>query len=164
MADINKFTQADVDSIDSFLSLACYNGREEDIQDILVALRPSFEMTGKYDSVKRPDWKKKCGRDKVEEFGGIFWSWLVLQYGDYGASPRYGWIYAENARRIYNIIQKIYESEGEYRISMDEGMNTSDEGIVDMLGMSEIGIETENNVIEATLDGKKFKITVEEVE
>lgn len=38
------------------------------------------------------------------------------------------------------------------------------EGIVDMLGMSEMDIETENNVIEAALDGKKFEITVEEVE
>lgn len=166
MADVNKFTQADVDSIDKFLSLACYNSWEEDIQDILSALQPALNMTDTYDSVKRPDWKRKCGRDKVEEFGGIFWSWLVLQYGDYGTSPRYGWIYAENARRIYNIIQKIYETEGEYRISMDEVMNASDiiEGIVDILAMSEMSIETENNVIEAALDGKKFKITVEEVE
>lgn len=48
---------------------------------------------------------------------------------------------------------------------MDEVMNTSDiiEGIVDILAMSEMSIETENNVIEASLDGKKFKITVEEV-
>lgn len=37
------------------------------------------------------------------------------------------------------------------------------EGIVDMLDMSEMDIETENNVIEASLDGKKFRITVEEV-
>lgn len=38
------------------------------------------------------------------------------------------------------------------------------EGIVDILGMSEMSIETKNNVIEAVLDGKKFRITVEEVE
>lgn len=38
------------------------------------------------------------------------------------------------------------------------------EGVVDMLGVSEMDIKTENNIIEATLDGKKFRITVEEVE
>lgn len=37
------------------------------------------------------------------------------------------------------------------------------DGIVDILDMSEMDIETENNVIEASLDGKKFRITVEEV-
>lgn len=38
------------------------------------------------------------------------------------------------------------------------------EGIVDMLDMSEMDIKTENNVIEVSLDGKKFRITVKEVE
>lgn len=38
------------------------------------------------------------------------------------------------------------------------------EGIVDMLGMSEMDIEEQGNVIVAALDEKKFRITVEEVE
>lgn len=98
MENNNKFTQGDVDAINSFLSLACYNGYEEDITDIMNELHKMFESTDKFDSAKRPDWKVKCGRDKVDEFGGIFWSWLVLRYGDYGTSPRYGWIYKEDAK------------------------------------------------------------------
>ena len=39
----------------------------------------------------------------VDEFGGIFWSWLVLRYGDYGTSPRYGWIYKEDAKKLFMI-------------------------------------------------------------
>ena len=37
------------------------------------------------------------------------------------------------------------------------------DGIVDILNMSEMSVETENNIIKASLDGKKFKITVEEL-
>lgn len=37
------------------------------------------------------------------------------------------------------------------------------DGIVDILNMSEMSVETENNIIEASLGDKKFKITVEEL-
>lgn len=100
-----KFTQVDVCAINSFLSLACYNGYEEDVADIMDKLHETFDSTEQFDIAIRPDWKVKCGRDKVDEFGGIFWSWLVLQYGEYGTSPRYGWIYKENAKKLYNIMQ-----------------------------------------------------------
>lgn len=67
--------------------------------------------------------------------------------------------YNRRERERYYKELKLYEEQ------MRKGMNTSDiiEGIVDMLSMSEMSIETENNVIESSLDGKKFRITVEEV-
>lgn len=120
MGNNNKFEQGDVDAIDSFLSLACYNGYEEDVTDIMNELHKMFESTDKFDSARRPDWKIKCGRDKVNEFGGIFWSWLVLQYGDYGTSPRYGWIYKEDAKNLYDIMQAIYDTDGEYVIEQND--------------------------------------------
>lgn len=62
--------------------------------------------------------------------------------------------------------ERFYNELELYNKKRREGMNTSDiiDGIVDMLDMSEMDIETENNVIEASLDGKKFKITVEKGE
>jgi len=36
----------------------------------------------------------------------IVWSWLVLKYGDYGTSPRYGWILKENIKLIANQISE----------------------------------------------------------
>lgn len=92
MEENYEFTEQDKDAIESFLSLAFYNGWEQDIEDICEALRVSktIEPRNCYEPISRPDWKAKCGRDKTNEFGGIFWSWLVLQYGDYGTSPRYG--------------------------------------------------------------------------
>ena len=106
--DINyDFTRQDVDAINSFLLLATYNGHENDVRDIITALYKAFKIDADeiYKSVRRPDW-----RDKTDEFGGIFWSWLVLQYGDYGTSPRFGWIYAENARKLYTIMSELIES------------------------------------------------------
>lgn len=38
------------------------------------------------------------------------------------------------------------------------------EGIVDILDMSEMSVEVDNNIIKASLDDKKFKITVEEID
>lgn len=38
------------------------------------------------------------------------------------------------------------------------------DGIVDILNMSEMCVEVDNNIIEASLDDKKFKITVEEID
>ena len=37
------------------------------------------------------------------------------------------------------------------------------DGIVDILNMSEMSVEVEENIVEASLDNKKFRITVEEI-
>lgn len=106
------FSENEVSAISSFLALAHYNGYEDDIKDILKELKKSFAVNGVYDCIciSRPDWKSKCGKDKIDEFGGIFWSWLISQYGDYGTSPRYGWIYKDNGINLYKIIKKLWEN------------------------------------------------------
>lgn len=116
MTDKYKFTQADVNAINNFLSLACYNGWEDDVKNIMRSLKQSYKLENELGSVQRPAWKKKCGKDKIEEFGGIFWSWLVLGYGEYGTSPRFGWIYRDNAQALYDIMDNLLRTDGEYRI------------------------------------------------
>lgn len=108
---IHDFTKQDVEAIGSFLSLAFYNGYEEDVSDIRKSLYKAFafDPEDKFKTVSRPENWSKCHNRKVDEFGGIFWSWLVLRYGDYGTSPRFGWIYGENARRLYTIISERLE-------------------------------------------------------
>ena len=100
-----NLTEIDKQAIHSFLSLACYNGYEDDVQDILKALEVAFRCDDKYKAVMRPDWKRYKD-SKIDEFGGIFWSWLVIQYGDYGTSPRFGWLYPREAREIANFIKE----------------------------------------------------------
>lgn len=110
--EANNFTEQDINAIRSFMSLAFYNGYEQDIEDIMKVLKPAtkFKKSDGYQSISRP---KHWGSKKIDEFGGIFWSWLVLQYGDYGTSPRFGWIYEENSKRIFEIMQGIRnEDEG----------------------------------------------------
>lgn len=43
---------------------------------------------------------------KNEQFE-IFWMMLVLQYGDYGTSPRTGWLEMDNKTKIITFIDKI---------------------------------------------------------
>lgn len=110
--------ESDVNAIESFLNLAVYNGYIRDVFDILNALSESLESYLKKKGVKE---RCRCGisvsrphnwtGNKVDEFGGIFWSWLVLQYGEFGTSPRYGWIYYTEALQIYEIIKKFLEEE-----------------------------------------------------
>ena len=120
MNDNYNFTPEDTHAIEAFISLACYNGYGKDITDILDELHKMVDSTKQFDVARRPDWKTKCGKDKVDEFGGIFWSWLVLRYGDYGISPRFGWIDKENAKKLYDIIQAIYDTDGEYVIEQND--------------------------------------------
>lgn len=35
-----------------------------------------------------------------------FWEWLVLMYGDYGTSPRMGWIIPENVKPLKDFFAK----------------------------------------------------------
>ena len=105
VGEIMTLTDVDKQAIHSFLSLAFYNGYEDDVKDILKALKTAFYSDDKYKSIMRPDWKKYKNY-KVDEFGGIFWSWLVIQYGDYGTSPRFGWLYRQEAREIADFIEE----------------------------------------------------------
>ena len=56
-------------------------------------------------------------KEKHEEFDNdqfeIFWMMLVLLYGDYGTSPRSGWLYIENKEKIIEFIDKITKTSTE---------------------------------------------------
>lgn len=36
----------------------------------------------------------------------VLWSYLVIAYGDYGTSPRFGWLMAENKDYILKMLQE----------------------------------------------------------
>lgn len=46
-------------------------------------------------------------------FPRVLWSMLVLMYGDYGTSPRYGWLRAENAEEVLKELDYLYDEEDE---------------------------------------------------
>lgn len=88
-------------AIQNFMWVAHYNGYLEDVNDIYEKLKSPNE----HGQVKWPEkWKEKAGYG-VDEFGGIFWSWLVLTFGDYGTSPRFGWIEPENVQYLIEVFE-----------------------------------------------------------
>lgn len=89
-------------AIMSFLWLAWYNGFLEEVNDIYEALKKADEYT-----VSRPDkWREKQEWG-VDEPCGVFWSWLVMMYGDYGTSPRFGWIESKNAEYLISVFEEF---------------------------------------------------------
>lgn len=81
-------------------SITWYNGIYEPllkIKEIIIVYDED-----KFIHVLRPEE----GIFKDEQFE-IFWMMLVLQFGDYGTSPRYGWLEMNNKTKIIAFIDKI---------------------------------------------------------
>ncbi len=56
--------------------------------------------------------KKILKEYKVDEFPNIVWALMVIMFGDYGTSPRFGWIDVENKEKalvFLNSINKKYD-------------------------------------------------------
>ena len=63
-----------------------YNGYEDDLDEIIEYLKKKKNSNS---SIFRPDMIKSDGSTPLLE---LFWMILVMQYGEYGTSPRSGWI------------------------------------------------------------------------
>ena len=63
-----------------------YNGYEDDLDEIIEYLKKKKNSGS---SIFRPDTIKSDGSTPLLE---LFWMILVVQYGEYGTSPRSGWI------------------------------------------------------------------------
>lgn len=77
---------SEYDWLDGFLTVLWYNGHEDEIKRI-------FEYVDKYEEfqIPYPDFlSEDC--DSPER---LLWSFLVYMFGDYGTSPRFGWLYKE---------------------------------------------------------------------
>lgn len=70
--------------IDALLWVLSYNGYDEKIMQIYKYLKENADKS----QVPYPDWLS----DDADAPDRILWSVLVMLDGDYGTSPRYGWI------------------------------------------------------------------------
>lgn len=88
-------------AIINFMWIAHYNGYLEEVNDIYEALKNPTHC------IKRPDkWREK-GNYGIDEFEGVFWSWLVMMFGDYGTSPRFGWIENKNSEYLISVFDEF---------------------------------------------------------
>ena len=89
--------------IDVLDSIVWYNG----IGDILLKLKEDIiNSEGETYSKLKDDLKYKHDEFSNNQFE-IFWMMLVLMYGDYGTSPRSGWLNMENKNEIISFIDQI---------------------------------------------------------
>ena len=97
-------------------SIVWYNG----IYEVLIPLRKELEaFEGR--SYSYPDFEKmynltqhECGQVQ------IFWMLLVLRFGNYGTSPRYGWLEMEHKEEIIKFLTDLTTIDGR---NMDEDDN-----------------------------------------
>ena len=86
--------------LDSLLDVLWYNGYLEKIKAIY---RYINEYSYKESSIIYPYDRLSDDPDKPDR---ILWSVLVMEYGDYGTSPRCGWIESRNRDAILEIFKK----------------------------------------------------------
>ena len=83
-------------------SVVWYNGLYEFLQPLREDIINCNELS--YNVVFK-DWYEKLLKesDQVQ----FLWMLLVLMYGDYGTSPRSGWLYMNNKDEIIKFIDEI---------------------------------------------------------
>ena len=92
------------DLIETLDSIVWYNGIYEGLEkikeDLLIQnTNDKYTRFGKTTEYKHEEFYD----DQFE----IFWMMLVLLYGNYGTSPRSGWLEMENKEKIIEFIDKI---------------------------------------------------------
>ena len=69
---------------------AWYNGESDTFDRLLDYLKSNYSQTADiFEPIYRPDWIKSDGSTDILE---LYWMILVCQWGEYGTSPRSGWI------------------------------------------------------------------------
>ena len=93
--------------LDTLGIIAWYNGHSEEIEEIIKYIE-NYE--GKY-NIPMPEFLRN---NDCDYFMNILWQISVLTYGDYGTSPRFGWLEIENKEKILKMWTHWFElSKGE---------------------------------------------------
>lgn len=99
-------------------SITWYNG----IYEPLLEIKKRVEDFTIINELGGCNMCRPCDEDYFEdEQFEIFWMMLVLLFGDYGTSPRYGWLEIDkNRNEIINFIDKIT------KIGQEDNNSTND--------------------------------------
>lgn len=96
--------------INAIATIGFYNGYSDVLKNISDYIK--YYDREEYYSFAYP--KDILKAYNIDEFPNIVWALMVLMFGDYGTSPRYGWIEIENkdkALTFLNSINKLYSSD-----------------------------------------------------
>lgn len=89
--------------IDAMASIVFYNGYEDVLKSISDYIM--YYDREEYYSFSYP--KDILKEYKIDEFPNIVWGLMVLMFGDYGTSPRFGWIDIENKHKALAFLTSI---------------------------------------------------------
>lgn len=88
--------------LEALLDVLNYNGYAQNIIDIANYIDSCDDSS----IVRYPIFFNEYNCDKPIR---ILWSVLVVMFGDFGASPRYGWIENENKKKCLNELKSWIE-------------------------------------------------------
>ena len=106
------------EALEALLDVLYYNGYDEDILEIAKYIESNEDS----EQISFPNYLEQYDCDNPIR---IFWSVLVVMYGDYGTSPRFGWIETSNKRKCLNQIKSwlevhnMYDGEQMFEIKID---------------------------------------------
>lgn len=105
--DIQKFEDIDKTMLlDTLNGVIWYNG----IYDFLFKIKDEIEKNVGIDEAGQYTLSGYEDRhEHIDEQEEIFWMILVLLFGDYGVSPRRGWLYIKNKVEILKFLDAILQ-------------------------------------------------------
>ena len=96
--------------INAMADMVWYNGYEDVLKSISDYIR--YCNKEEYYSFAYP--KEILKTYKIDEFPNIVWSLMVLMFGNYGTSPRFGWIDIENKDKALAFLDAINPQREEF--------------------------------------------------
>lgn len=97
-----------------YWATAWYNGYDDDFDSVIRYLRIQRLNPNNKKTISKPQFIKSNGSTPELE---LFWMILVEMYGDYGTSPRSGWMYVDELdeclKHLSEIRRKTWASEFE---------------------------------------------------
>lgn len=83
--------------------IAKYNGHKEEIKQVI-----DYIKNGNYEFEYAITMPEFLVINSYDYFINTLWQLTVILYGDYGTSPRYGWLDIENKEKILEMWEYIY--------------------------------------------------------
>jgi hypothetical protein len=120
-----KFSKEDDNTInenfEGLLNIGWYNGQIEEL--IKLYLYMIHELRAEETSIMFPEFLKDVD---CNQYMRTVWSYLVYNTGDYGTSPRFGWINPseENSNMPFDIMFHTYTKFVQEMIDMPEDIST----------------------------------------
>lgn len=87
-----------------YWAAAWYNGCGDDFDKVIRYLKAKTHNPGYKKTISRPQFIKSDGSTPELE---LFWMILVEMYGNYGTSPRSGWMYVDKIDECLKHLSEI---------------------------------------------------------